>query len=78
MYAIFPSGSLEESIAFANKRIDKEKDRILSLLRDAIHIISTGEISPDGRTVTDQSVALFLHKTEEFFGENGKYNPRKQ
>jgi transposase-like protein len=77
-YSVAVEGDLDTAVKFAHRRTDKEKLRIVSLLRDALHIIETGEIVPDGRTVTYQVVKMFKHKCEEFFGENGKYKPRKQ
>lgn len=77
-YRVTHIGSHADAIRFANKRTDKEKLRIVSLLRDALHIIDTGEIKPDARTVSDRAVSIFKHKCEEFFGENGTYKPRKQ
>lgn len=78
LYHMAHVGDLKTAIAFANKRTDKEKLRIVSLLRDALHIIDTGEIIPDARTVSERAVSIFKHKCEEFFGENGTYKPRKQ
>lgn len=78
LYHIAHVGDMKTAIAFANKRTDKEKIRIVSLLRDALHIIDTGEIIPDARTVSERAVSIFKHKCEEFFGENGTYKPRKQ
>lgn len=77
-YHVTHIGSQEAAIKFANTRIDKEKARIISLLRDALHIVETGELIPDARTVSQKAISIFKHKCEEFFGEDGKYNPVKQ
>ena len=70
-YSVSIEGNLDTATRFAHKRIDKEKAKIRSLLRDAFHIVNTGEIVPDPKTVSDRSIALFKHKCEEIFGEGG-------
>lgn len=77
-YSVSIEGNLDTAVKFAHQRVDKEKLRIVSLLRDALHIIETGELIPDARTVSEGSIKIFKHKCEEYFGENGKFLPRKQ
>lgn len=70
-YSVSIEGNQDVAIRFAHKRTDKEKAKIRSLLRDAFHIVSTGEIIPDPKTVSEKSMSLFKHKCEEIFGEGG-------
>ena len=77
-YRVANIGSWEEAAAFANKRVDKEKTKLIHLLRDAFHIIDTSEITLDGKTVSERSLKIFKGKYDELFGEKGRYKPRKQ
>ena len=68
----------EAAVKFANKRTDKSKLALVSLMRDAYHIITTSQLEIDQRTVSDKSLAIFHHKCDQMFGDEGEYKPLKQ